>query len=69
MNHRYLYLPSTAGPEAMTAFWRTLRPEETLVVVGEEDILAGLPAERVSASDEGGVPVLHYQTRVTGRTS
>ena len=26
VNHRYLYLPSTAGPEAVAAFWRTLRP-------------------------------------------
>jgi len=69
LNHRYLYLPSTAGPDAVAAFWRTLHPEEALVVAGEEDILAGIPAARVSYSDEGGVPILHYQTRAEDRTS
>jgi len=62
VNHRYLYLPRTAGPGAVAEFWRTLRPEETLVVAGEEDILAAIPAARVSYSDEGGIPVLHYHT-------
>ena len=69
LNHRYLYLPSTAGPDAVAGFWETLRPEETLVVAGEEDILAGITAARVYASDEGGVSVLHYQTRATDRAS
>jgi len=69
LNHRYLYLPSTAGPDAVAGFWETLRPEETLVVAGEEDVLAGIPAERVYTSDEGGVRILHYQTRVKERAS
>jgi len=69
LNHRYLYLPSTAGPDAVAEFWHTLRPEEALVVAGEEEILAGIPAARVSYSDEGGVPVLHYRMRAENRAS
>jgi len=36
-------------------------------VAGEEDVLAGIPAERVYASDEGGVRILHYQTRAEAK--
>ncbi len=62
LNHRYLYLPSTAGPEAVAGFWRTLRPNETLAVAGDEDVLSGIPAARVQRVAQDGVPILHFMT-------
>lgn len=58
--HRYLYLPSTAGPDALARYWHALRPEEVLVVYGEEDIPSGIPATQVRRSVGGTVPILHY---------
>ena len=60
---RYLYLPSTAGPEALAQFWRALRPAETLVVAGDEDIPSTIPVGAVHRSLENGVTILHYVTR------
>jgi hypothetical protein len=59
---RYLYLPSTAGPEALAQFWRALRPVETLVVAGDEDITSTIPVDAVHRSLENGVTILHYVT-------
>jgi len=63
LNHRYLYLPRTAGPDAVAAFWRTLRPEETLVVAGDEDLVSAIPSARVRRTEEGGATILHLMTR------
>jgi len=63
LNHRYLYLPSTAGPDAVAAFWRTLRPEETLVVAGDEDLVSAIPSARVRRTETGGTTILHLMTR------
>jgi len=63
LNHRYLYLPRTAGPDAVAAFWRTLRPEDTLVVAGDEDLVSTIPSARVRRTETGGVTILHLLTR------
>lgn len=58
--HRYLYLPATAGPDALVRYWHALRPAETLVAAGEEGILSCIPATQVRRSVVGTVPILHY---------
>jgi hypothetical protein len=62
--HLYLYLPSTAGPDAVARFWQALRPDGTVVVAGEEEILSAIPAAQVRRSIVGTVPILHYVTEV-----
>lgn len=69
LNHRYLYVPSTAEPDAVSRFWHTLRPEVALVVSGEEGLLADIPAQNVYRTDENGVPIMHYQDRAEQRAS
>ena len=59
---RYLYLPSTVGPEALAPFWRALWPVETLVVAGDEDIPSTIPVDGVHRSLEKGVTILHDVT-------
>ena len=68
LNHRYLYLPSTAGPEAVAEFWRTLRPNEVVAVEGDEDLLSGIPEARVMRRIEDGVSVVHLLIRPTDAT-
>ncbi len=64
LNHRYLYLPSTAaGSDAVASFWRALRPNETLAVAGDEDLVSGIPSARVRRIVEDGTPILHLMTR------
>lgn len=53
----------------MSRFWHTLRPEEALVVSGEEGLLADIPAQNVYRTDENGVPIMHYQDRAEQRAS
>jgi len=61
LRHRFLYLPSTAGPHALADYWRALRPTDTLVVAGDEDALAGLPVGTVARPSEETTPILHYR--------
>ena len=68
LNHRYLYLPSTAGPEEVAEFWRTLRPNEVVAVEGDEGLLSGIPEARVMRRIEDGVSVVHLLIRPTGAT-
>jgi amino acid transporter len=60
LRHRYLYLPSTAGPDDVAWLWRMLQPQETLAVEGQEDLLAGLPPLPTQTTIEDGVPIRHY---------
>ena len=59
--HRYLYLTSGVGAPAVAAYWRQMRPRETLVVAGDEGLLADLPRLSVRQTREAGVPILHYR--------
>ena len=61
LRHRFLYLPSTAGPQALANYWRALRPTDTVVVTGDEDALSACPVERQEQTVEGTVPILHYR--------
>ncbi|GAC1400024.1 MAG: hypothetical protein NVSMB65_17960 [Chloroflexota bacterium] len=63
LNHRYLYLPTTAAPDAVARFAATLQPRETVVVADDEALLAALPGARARRTVEGGTPILHYTTQ------
>lgn len=63
LNHRYLYLPSTAAPEAIAEFWRSLRPRDTLVVASDRDILSNIPASDMRELTQDNVPIVHYLIR------
>jgi len=63
LNHRYLYLPSTAAPTAVAEFWRTLRPTEVVAVAGDEDLLSGIPRARVERTSADGVSLVHLLSR------
>ena len=59
LNHRYLYLPSTAGPEAVASFWRTLQPNEAVTTADDADLLSAIPGGEVRHSSADGVPIVH----------
>jgi hypothetical protein len=61
--HRYLYLPSTAGPDVAAGLWYALQPKETLAVAGEDAILSNIPVAEVRRSTEDTVPIVHYVSR------
>jgi len=61
LRHRFLYLPSTAGPHALADYWRALQPTDTVVVAGDEDALSACPVEREEQTVEGTTPILHYR--------
>jgi len=59
---RYVYLPWSEGPEAVTRVWQTVQPREVLVAAQDSDAVHGIAPDRVtrSRSEVGGAPVLHY---------
>jgi len=59
---RYVYLPWSEGPEAVTRVWQTVQPRDVLVAAMDSDAVHGIAPDRVtrSRSEVGGAPVLHY---------
>lgn len=62
LDRRYIYLPATREPDAMTQLWAALRPEETLVVADDADLIANIPTSRTYRSGGGSGPVIVHAT-------
>jgi amino acid transporter len=58
-NRRYVYIPGSLPRDAVGRVWTELRPHETVVLQGEQDVLPPVTLERVRHRVHGGVPVLH----------
>ena len=59
INRRYVYVPGSLPRDAIGRVWTEVRPHETVVMQGEQDVLPPVAVDRVRHRMSGGVPVLH----------
>jgi amino acid transporter len=66
-NRRYVYVPGSLPPDAIGRVWAEVRPHETVVLQGEQDVLPPVALDLVRHRDHRGVPVLHLvSSRIRG---
>ncbi len=58
-HRRYVYVPGSLPRDAIGRVWAEVRPHETVVVQGEQDVLPPIAVDRVRHRVHAGVPVLH----------
>jgi amino acid transporter len=58
-NRRYVYVPGSLPRDAIGRVWAEVRPHETVVVHGEQDVLPAVALDRVKHRVRGGVAILH----------
>jgi amino acid transporter len=58
-DRRYVYVPGSLPRDAIGRVWAEVRPQETVVLQGEQDVLPPVALDRVRHRAHGGVPVLH----------
>ena len=56
---RYVYVPGSLPRDAISRVWAEVRPHETVVMQGEQDVLPPVALDRVRHRVHKGVPVLH----------
>jgi amino acid transporter len=61
-HRRYVYVPGSLPREAIGRVWIEVRPQETVVIQGEQDVLPPVSLDRVRHRVHAGVPVLHLVT-------
>lgn len=61
-HRRYVYVPGSLPRDAIGRVWAEVRPRETVVLQGEQDVLPPVSVERVRHRVHSGVPVLHLVT-------
>jgi len=68
-DRRYVYVPGHLRREAVGDVWKALKPRETLVVDGDQDVLPPIALDRVRRPYAEGVPVLHLLSGRPGRAA
>lgn len=58
-SRRYVYVPGNLPRDAIGRVWAEVRPHETVVLQGEQDVLPPVALDRVRHRVVHGVPVLH----------
>ncbi|HEY6875060.1 MAG TPA: APC family permease [Candidatus Dormibacteraeota bacterium] len=58
-SRRYVYVPGNLPRDAIARVWAEVRPHETVVLQGEQDVLPPVALDRVRHRVAHGVPVLH----------
>jgi amino acid transporter len=58
-SRRYVYVPGSLPRDAVGRVWAEVRPRETVVMQGEQDLVPPVAVERVRHRVQSGVPVLH----------
>jgi amino acid transporter len=61
-HRRYVYVPGSLPRDAIGRVWVEVRPQETVVMQGEQDVLPPVSLERVRHRVVKGVPILHLVT-------
>ncbi|MFZ0216416.1 MAG: APC family permease [Candidatus Dormiibacterota bacterium] len=64
-NRRYVYIPGSFRREAVGDIWKRVRPRETVVCDGDQDVLPPIALDRVRRSTLDNIPILRL---VSGRT-
>jgi amino acid transporter len=65
-DRRYVYIPGNLRREVVGEVWRAVRPRETVLVEGDQDVLPPVALDRVRRTYVDGVPILRL---VSGRRS
>ena len=60
LQRRYVYVPAQEEPDGVRQVWKTIRPQDTLAVAGDEAALCGLAPDRVRRPAGGALPIVHY---------
>jgi amino acid transporter len=60
LQRRYVYVPAQEEPDGVRQVWKTIRPQDTLAVAGDEAALCGLAPDRVRRPAGGTLPIVHY---------
>jgi hypothetical protein len=68
-NRGYVYVPGSLPRDAIGRVWMEVRPHETVVLQGEQDVLPPLALDRVRHRVRSGVPVLHMMSSHIGPTN
>ena len=58
-SRRYVYVPGSLPRDAIGRVWTEVRPHETVVIQGEQDVLPHVAIDRVRHRVIAGVPILH----------
>jgi hypothetical protein len=58
-SRRYVYVPGSLPRDAIGRVWAEVRPHETVVIQGEQDVLPHIAIDRVRHRVVAGVPILH----------
>ncbi|HEY0831636.1 MAG TPA: APC family permease [Candidatus Dormibacteraeota bacterium] len=58
-HRRYVYVPGSLPRDAIGRVWAEVRPHETVVLRGEQDVLPPVAVDRVRHRVHSGVPVMH----------
>jgi amino acid transporter len=58
-SRRYVYVPGSLPRDAIGRVWAEVRPHETVVLKGEQDVLPPVALDRIRHRITHGVPVLH----------
>jgi amino acid transporter len=61
-HRRYVYVPGSLPRDAIGRVWVEVRPHETVVLQGEQDVLPPIAVDRVRHRYHAGVPVLHLMS-------
>jgi intracellular septation protein A len=61
-SRRYVYVPGSLPRDAIGRVWAEVRPHETVVIQGEQDVLPAVALDRVRHRVISGVPILHLVT-------
>jgi amino acid transporter len=61
-HRRFVYVPGSLPRDAIGRVWAQVRPTETVVAKGEQDVLPSVSLDRVRHRVHGGVQVLHLVT-------
>jgi amino acid transporter len=61
-HRRYVYVPGSLPRDAIGRVWAEVRPHETVVLGGEQDVLPPLALDRVRHRVLHGVPILHLMS-------
>jgi hypothetical protein len=57
---RYVYVPAQEQPGGVRQVWKTIRPQVTLAVAGDEAALGRIAPDRVRRPAGGALPLVHY---------
>ena len=58
-HRRYVYVPGSLPRDSIGRVWAEVRPHETVVLNGEQDVLPPVALDRVRHRVHHGVPILH----------